>query len=260
MKRIQPEGSEWDDFVREWNKRDHIGKVNMARLYGVSYDLAKHWISNAGEAGKGQVKEEETDDDEVLTVDDILKSTNGVNLDFVTFDLETTNLKADFSIVLAAVIKPFGRPPVVFRADEFEAWNRNRADDCEIICAVAEELSKHAIVVTHYGTGFDIPYLRAKMVKYGLQPLPPMFGVDSYSIAKQNFEVSSRRLKNLARYFDLGDKTDVEGELWMEAAYGAPKVANKALDKIVDHNIKDCELLEKLACLSFPYLKAIRRL
>jgi histidinol phosphatase-like enzyme len=84
-----------------------------------------------------------------------------------------------------------------------------------------------------------------------------MFAVDSWRIARDNFQVSSRRLKNLAEFFEIGNKEGVEGGLWMAAAYDGSK---EAMDKIVEHNVIDVEVLEKLACLSFPYLKFIRRL
>ena len=95
------------------------------------------------------------------------------------------------------------------------------------------------------------------MTKHGVEPLPPMFGIDSWRIAKNNFKVSSRRLKNLAEYFDVGTKGGVEGGLWMDAAYNGSR---EAMDKIVEHNIIDVEVLEKLACISFHYLKSIPKL
>ena len=95
------------------------------------------------------------------------------------------------------------------------------------------------------------------MVKHNLEPLPPMFGIDTWRIAKNNFQVSSRRLQNLVRFFDVGAKGQVEGGLWMSAAYDGSR---EAMDEIVKHNIVDVEVLEKLACISFPYLKSIPKL
>jgi uncharacterized protein YprB with RNaseH-like and TPR domain len=192
-----------------------------------------------------------------MSIEELLATRPSVKLDFVTFDLETSNLRADFSVVLTAVIKPFGQEPITFRADDYPAWKKNRSDDKGIISDIAEELRKHAIVITHYGSKFDLPFLRAKMVKHSLDPLPQMFAVDSYKIAKANFQVSSRRLQNLSRFFDLGEKSSVEGDLWMQAAYDG---SAEAMDKILEHNVQDCNLLEKLAAISFPYLKSIPKL
>lgn len=73
-------------------------------------------------------------------------------LDIVSFDIETTNLTADFSVLLCACLKPFGKKAMVFRGDEYnENWATDRADDRAIVRAIADELSKHAIIVTHYG-------------------------------------------------------------------------------------------------------------
>jgi len=183
------------------------------------------------------------------------KNNNSVNLDFVCFDLETTNLTADFSIILCACIKPFGRAPIVFRADECNKnWKTHRMDDTIIVQKIAKELSKHAIVITHYGSKFDLPFLKAKMAKCCIPTLPPMFNIDTWRIAKNNFQIGSRRLANMSVYFELGKKSGVDGPLWLKAGMDGDK---KAMDEIVEHNIQDVILLERLASLSFPYLKSI---
>jgi len=252
MKRKKPEGSEWEDFVNEWYRRDHDGKVALASGYDVSYETARHWISDAGSTRK-QVKEPTM----TVTVPELLDMRPSVNLDFVCFDLETSNLNADFSILLSAAIKPYGQESIVFRADDYPEWEKNRDNDYAITKAIANELRKHAIVVGHYSQRFDIPFLRAKMVKHGLEPLPQMFGIDTWRIAKTNFKVSSRRLKNMSTYFDLGEKHPVDGKLWMRAAYSGSR---EAMDEIVAHNILDVELLEQLTCIIFPYLKSVPKL
>ena len=249
----KPEGLAWQAFVDTWYKTDHDGKVALAISCEVSYDTAKHWISESGSTRK-RVKEKPR---MTITVPELLAMRPSVNLDFASFDLETSNLAADFSILLTAAIKPYGQEPIVFRADDYPEWHTNRANDYKITRAIAEELRKHAIIITHYGLYFDVPYLRAKMSKHGIEPLPLMYLIDTWSIAKKNFKVSSRRLKGLASYFDIGEKEPVEGELWMAAAYNGSK---EAMDRIVKHNIVDVEILEKLACLTFPYTKSIPKL
>lgn len=249
----KPEGKEWEDFVNIWNSVDHHGKLALANTYQVGYDTAKHWMSDAGVTRK-QVRDELK---MTITVPELLSIRPSVNLDFVCFDIETSNLQADFSVLLTACIKPYGQDAIVFRADDYPEWEKDRANDYRITKAIAEELRKHAVVITHYGIYFDVPFLRAKMTKHGLEPLPQMFAIDSWQVARNNFKVSSRRLKNLVDYFDLGSKEPVDGNLWMEAAYNGSK---EAMDMIVKHNIQDVVVLERLACISFPYLKSIKKL
>ena len=201
-----------------------------------------------------------TDADEPLPItsqfdEDFPKVDSTQILDFVCLDIETTNLTADFSVLLCACIKPFGKAPIVFRIDDYNKnWKTKRRDDSGIVKAIAEELSKHAIVVTHYGSKFDIPYLKAKMTRYGLPPLNPMYQLDTWRIAKNNFQVGSRRLASLCTYFELGGKSGVEGPLWMKAGLDGDV---KALDEIVKHNIQDVALLERLMALSWRYVKSI---
>jgi uncharacterized protein YprB with RNaseH-like and TPR domain len=249
--RKKPMGKDWDKFVERWNIGNHQTKVALALEAGVTYDTFKHWISESCASPKVEEPKATVD------VSELLGMRPAVNLDFVTFDIETSNLNADFSVLLSAVIKPFGQPPICFRADSYESWATRRSDDSEITRDIAQELSRHAIVITHYGSEFDIKFMRAKMLKHGLPVLPPMFALDTWKIACNNFKVSRRSLVNLAKFFDVGDKEGVEGGKWMTAAYDGD---SKAMDDILAHNIVDCEILERLSCLVFPFIKSIPRM
>lgn len=246
----KPEGDLWQGFVDNWYASNHEAKIAIAKWFGVSYETARHWISDSGATRKPVISNR-------MTVPELLSIQPLVNLDFVCFDLETSNLDADFSVLLSACIKPFGKETIVFRADNYPTWEKGRDNDYQIVKDIATELRKHAIVVGHYSQRFDIPFLRFKMTKHGLEPLPPMFGVDTWRIAKNNFKMSSRRLDSLASAFDLGLKHPVEGRLWMKASYSGSR---EAMDEIVAHNIQDVIILERLACISFPYLRSIPRL
>jgi hypothetical protein len=515
--RKKPSGQEWQTFAEAWRAADHDGKIALTQKVGVTYDTAKHWITEGdtslAQGCEGQGFEGVSGETDSL-VGEILATVSRVHLDFVSFDLETTNLKADFSVVLSAAIKPYGLDTKVYRADNYSAWQQGqRHDDHEIIVDISRELARHAIVVTHYGcltlghriltsdlnwqrvetlavgdkligfeeeapsaghhrqlrestvvstgidgrevweitlsdgtvleatpdhkwllpiffqsgwngygwkrtdelsigdvfsrifpvwniasdfasgylsgiidgegcltqrscergqtidlriaqnegvvlsrvlqildkqevpctlckeekgdcqhvlitggretileligrvrpkrilqkldvnklgsikqmkekeavtvtglrrmgirsvvvlgtstgtyiaegflthnSGFDLPYLRAKMTRYNLPPLPPMFGVDTYRIAKDSFLVSRRRLEALAEYFNLGEKHGIESNIWMRAGMDGD---TKALDEVVAHNIVDVIILEKLASVSLPYMRSMRRL
>lgn len=251
--RKKPIGNEWVEFEKKWKQFDHEYKLYLCADYGVSYDTAKHWISE-GDTTTSSVRRGQKLAEEVVDLD---IGQSAVNLDFVSFDIETSGFAADWSILMTAVVKPYGQVPIVFRADEYPEWTAQRSNDLSIVQAVAEELRKHAIIVTHYGSKFDIRFMRLKMVHHRLEPLPLMFGIDTWRIARSNFKMQSNRLEALSRYLELGAKDKPEGTPWVEAAYDGSR---EAMDKIVEHNIKDCEILERLACLSFPYLKSIPKL
>lgn len=54
----RPEGKEFEAFVNRWYDSDHQGKIKLAQEYKITYDTAKHFISDSGSTRK-QVKEEE---------------------------------------------------------------------------------------------------------------------------------------------------------------------------------------------------------
>lgn len=251
MKRKKPASDEYREFVSNWAESDHEGKLDLAKTYGVSYDTAKHWVLE-GDTSPAELPPMDAVGRSVM--DEVAAVKHKIALDFVSFDIETSGLDADWSIILSAVVKPYGQKPVVFRADSYPEWLSNRANDEPIVADVALELGRHAVIVTHYGTKFDIRYLRAKMMRYGLSPLPLMRGMDTYKIAKDNMAVSRRRLDVLSAYLFNGKKTQVSGNIWMDVAYNGSK---ERLDEIVAHNIQDCELLEQLAQIYYPYVKTL---
>lgn len=253
-KKKKPEGAAWDEFVESWYMFDHQWKVDLATKYGVTYETAKHWISESGSTRK-QVKAEPK---MTITIPELLAMRPSVNLDFVMFDLETSGFVADWDILMTACIKPYGQETIVFRADSYPTWEKGRANDKQITVDIADELRKHAIVVGHYSKKFDVRFLRAKMFRHGLEPLPLMFGIDTWRIAKDNFKVQSRRRHSLSVFAQLDPERDEpEGDRWMRAAFNGDR---DAMEKIVQHNIQCVTELEKLACISYPYLKSIPKL
>lgn len=255
-KRVKPQGDDWLRFVQVWDTSDHEDKLALCRACKITYDTGKHWRAEGDTTPlEPEIIQVAPNINETTFAEEIGQAR--IDLDFAMFDIETTGLTADFSVLLCACIKPFGKPIMTLRADDYPSWQSERDDDALIVTDVAKELSKHAIIVTHYGSRYDIPYLRGKMVKHGLSPLPSMYGLDTYSVAKANFKLSRRRLEALAEYFELGKKESVKGSLWMQAAFGN---SSEAMNKIVAHCQTDVEILERLAALCFPYLKSIRRL
>ncbi len=254
--RKRPEGKDWQWFIDTWYNSDHNGKMKLATQFNVSYDTMKHWVSESGATRKQLVDFE--DPDLSGAIREVLAIPTKTQLDFVSFDIESSELKADFSALLSAAIKPFGREAIVFRADTYANWKEGRrADDLELCRDITNELARHAVVITHYGTGFDLRYIRAKLMHHALPALPPMFAVDTYYIAKANMMVGSRRLDAICKYLRLGLKSVVEGATWVEAALNGSK---EAMDEVVAHNIQDCILLEKLAMIMFPYMRSVKRL
>src|SRR5713226_7818533 len=135
------------------------------------------------------------------------------------FDLETTNLFADFGVILCGVVKPAQGDIKVFRADQLNPdWLTRRSDDRDTVAAIVEELCKYDIWIAHNGNYFDVPFLRTRIAKWGMAPLPATKLVDPLLVARNKLRMSWNSLEALAKFFNVNSKTQVCGSLWLRAA------------------------------------------
>jgi len=160
------------------------------------------------------------------------------------FDLETTNLSADFGVILCGVIKGVGEKPKIFRADQLNPkWASQRSDDREVVSALVTELGGYDIWVAHNGARFDVPFLRTRLLAWGLDPLPSKKLVDPVLLARNKLRMSFNSLNQVANHLGVNSKTDVEPRQWLHAALDGDK---KAMSYIVEHCVQDVYVLEKV--------------
>lgn len=158
------------------------------------------------------------------------------------FDIETTNLKADFGFLLCIGWKWLGTKTVYVPFITHSA-NTFRAEEKKLLKEFLEAFEEADVVVSYYGKGFDVPYLQAKSLEYNLGPLPNPSHVDLYWTIKHNLAISRKSLQNAAYYLGLSnEKTPVEGRIWVDAMAGS----KKAMRYIVSHCKSDVLILEEL--------------
>jgi uncharacterized protein YprB with RNaseH-like and TPR domain len=135
------------------------------------------------------------------------------------FDLETSSLDADFGVLLCAVVKPAGGPYKTFRADRLNpSWARRRSDDSAILRAVAAELERYDVWCAHNGAWFDVPFLRARLLRWGLPALPTRKLVDPVQLARRKLRLSGNSLRTVARHLGAAAKRELEPTVWQRAA------------------------------------------
>lgn len=160
------------------------------------------------------------------------------------FDLETTNLSADFGVVLCGVVKPAHGDPKVFRADELNRrWRTKRSDDSAVVKAIIDELSQYDIWVAHNGAKFDVPFLRTRLLKTSGDPLPTRKLIDPVYLARNKLRMSYNSLAKVAEHIGCNAKTDLEPSQWLAAALDGSK---EAMDYIVAHCVADVLTLERV--------------
>ena len=153
------------------------------------------------------------------------------------WDVETSNFKPDFAVMLCCGIKPYEKEPIMIYK------GRSGVNDKKLVKSIKDELEKHDILVSYYGLGFDLKFLNSRLLYWGYEPLREKLHIDVYRIARKIFNISNRRLATIAHFLKIEGKDHVEGELWMKAALEGDK---RSLMRIIDHCKRDTEVLEKV--------------
>lgn len=173
------------------------------------------------------------------------------------FDLETSNLDADYGVLLCAVIKASdSKKLITLRTDDNLSWQDGfRGNDKEIVSATADLLSGFDVLVAHNGTRFDIPFLRTRLLRWGLPRLPDIKVVDPCSILWRKFKLHRNSLAALIDHLGLVErKTPLDMSVWSDAVLNGSR---GSMDKIVKHCQQDVKVLAEAFNAVKPYLKVI---
>lgn len=162
-------------------------------------------------------------------------------------DIETSNLDANFGIILTYCIKVLGKKTILTGTVKKADIAKYPADktDTGVVKQLVTDMLKFDRIVTHYGSRFDIPFIRTRALYDGLEF--PQFGSirqdDTWIMSKHKLKLNSNRLDTIARTI-LGktDKTHIEFSNWIAGTRGD----EKAISYILEHNKFDVTDLEKI--------------
>jgi uncharacterized protein YprB with RNaseH-like and TPR domain len=167
-------------------------------------------------------------------------------------DIETHDLKANFGYIISWAIKPLGSTYDQIRRDIINLDDIKRATksleeevDSRVVRTLTDEIAKFDVVVTYYGSRFDIKYIRTRALKNGL-PMP-LYGEvvhwDMYYVARNRLLLHSNRLGEVAKLlFKSTSKTSLEAVHWTHGPLGN----EESLKYILEHNIEDVIELERV--------------
>jgi len=167
-------------------------------------------------------------------------------------DIETSNLDANFGIVLSWCIK-VGNKMYGDYITKQDLMN-DKIVDKRILQSCIAQIGQCHKIVTHYGSRFDIPYLRTRALHHKIYF--PLYGEirqeDTWIMARNSLRLNSNR-QNVVAEALLGHsiKTRINPKYWREALMGD----KRAIAYIYDHNQKDAIELEKNFNKLQPYVR-----
>lgn len=172
------------------------------------------------------------------------------------FDIESTDLDADFGNMLAFGYKYLGgKPKVLSLLDSAPVCRKcgrvDAVDDKPLIVQAHKVLSAADAWVTWFGKGFDAKFLNTRILDAGLSPLPDIPHIDLYFTARHKLKLSSNRLANVQNFLRLPtSKTPLTRRVWRRAQAGDVK----SIEYIIDHCEKDVDVLEQAYERLKPYV------
>jgi hypothetical protein len=174
------------------------------------------------------------------------------------FDLETTNLKANFGRILCASVADMFGNVRTFRIDEAPYARPKRRDDIALAVALRDYLEQFDVIMGWYSKMFDVPFLNTRLLIGNERPLrADIMHVDAIWKAKKgSMALHSARLDALAKTFRLDvQKTGLDPDIWNDAADGD----KEAMDYVVEHCEHDVLVLRKVFHVLKPLIKIVHR-
>lgn len=167
-------------------------------------------------------------------------------------DIEATNLAANFGYLLAIAWKFSGDKKVsCLSIVDAPTFASDPTNDKWLVKRFREVVENADIVVGHYSTRFDYPFLQARALYHNLDPFPTdIRHIDTWRISRDKLRLNSNRLASVAAHLGLEEKTALSGPIWIKAMAG-----HKASIKyVVEHCIQDVVVLEQV----YEKIKSLR--
>lgn len=173
-------------------------------------------------------------------------------------DIETSGLNADFGMVYTWCIKEQGGK-METDTISFEDMVSGRMDK-PVVASFIEAAKKYDRLIFHYGENgrFDIPFLRTRAIKWGLEfpGYKDVFISDTYPLVKNKLKLSSNRLGRVCDLFNIPAKSSpLNMHIWEQMHSGNQSKVKAALKYILTHNKEDVICLETLWEKLVPYTR-----
>jgi len=163
-------------------------------------------------------------------------------------DIETSNLHADFGVILSWCIKSLDNKKLFVDTITLDDIHKNKYDS-RVVESCVKNLKEFDRVVGQFSTYFDIPFIRtrAEHWKIDFPKYGDIYHTDIWKIAKRKLRLHSNRQGSIAETI-LGQniKTRIHPKIWLQMQFGSDKVREDAIEYITKHNKKDVIQLEAL--------------
>lgn len=174
------------------------------------------------------------------------------------WDIECTNLDADFGTILCIGYKWLGEKKVtILTITDYASFEKDPTNDKQLVKDFLKVYNSADMTVAYNGVLFDRPYILAKVLEYGLEVPPSIPMQDPYFAVKSNLRISRKSLAVVEELLGLEEqKTRVLRKVWKRAATGhIPSIRY-----VIQHCKKDVLVLEEAYLRLRPLMRTHFRL
>jgi uncharacterized protein YprB with RNaseH-like and TPR domain len=173
------------------------------------------------------------------------------------FDIETSDLSAGFGELLC-----FGywwhheTRPRVLNIYDYEGWDDLPVErrDKYLLADVAMIMEEADVIIGHYSTKFDFPFIQTRLAIHKMKPIPQPIHIDTWRISKYCLKLNNNKLKTIAEALECDEqKAGVPLMVWRRAK--AHDLA--ALKLISKYNLQDVRTERSIVERLMPLTKSM---
>lgn len=164
----------------------------------------------------------------------------------LAYDIEASNLAADFGIVLTfgSKIVEHDEPVEVLNILDYAGADGDliRAEK-QLLKDICKRMLDSDVWLGHFSTYYDLPFLNTRLLYHKLPVLPANYSqIDTWKIARNRLKLRNNRLITISEFLGTEDeKNAIRPEQWIRALGGH----RPSMDYIVEHNRRDVLVLEE---------------
>ena len=173
------------------------------------------------------------------------------------FDIESTDLSAGFGDMLSFGYWWHDEPePHNINIYDYPGWDKLPVEqrDLYLMRDVAKLIEEADVLIGHYSTKFDTPFIQTRCIFHGLGPIPIPIQIDTWRISRYQLKLNNNRLKTIAKAFGCDEQKDeVPSNIWRRA-----KAHNLEAMKVISaYNLQDVRTQRSITEKLMPIAKAM---
>jgi uncharacterized protein YprB with RNaseH-like and TPR domain len=173
-------------------------------------------------------------------------------MQILAWDLECSNLAADFGIILCCGFKEVGtgKASVIGILDYVGSDRDLIKAEKKMLVDISARLLEADVWLTHYGTYYDIPFINTRLIYHDLPILPPNFThIDTWKISRNRLKLRNNRLVTISGFLGTKEeKNAIKPEQWLRALSGH----KPSMEYIIEHCRRDVVVLEETYLILRP--------